>query len=480
MRETTRSTLRFCALLIALCGCELGEEYAETHRLNRDGGEALLDSGDPASGGSNGGGGGNGSSGDGSGGGLDGSLSDGGLTVLPDGAVIGGGADGGGDGGGLEPEIDVSACSIANDESFEIEVPFVRDGFAITAGHTDFGLAHLRDADCKHAIDTAVVSSSSGVPIPETVLDGCDTMRDVTLAGLPDGYQLAWTDNFTNTIELHTLKLDTMLHAMDDAERTTLTQNALFERNPVAAALNGEPLIAWVGDASGKRRILVQRPGTPAVEPVPESAGREPIELAFAQVGPEHMALAWVEEVANRGIWMLPLDGEGNAQGEPTQLTNFAAPGSTVDIAGRKEDGGSVVYSVGIDQTSFEVRWRRLFADATVRGDEVKIVSAPLQGKDASIARLGGGYVIVYRAIPDGHIVTEPEIRLAFVSKDGNLSKDAQGRLISFPVVSAARDGSPIQAEVSVDGQLLLAFVDGSDSAANVLRVVRRRLDCPL
>jgi hypothetical protein len=213
---------------------------------------------------------------------------------------------------------------------------------------------------------------------------------------------------------------------------------------------------------------------------VPEDAGRQPIELAFGQIGPENMALAWVEEVANRGIWLLPLNNAGMALGEPLQLTSFAAPGSTVDVAGRMEDGGSVVYSVGIDQSSFEVRWRRLWADGTLRGDEVKVVASPLQGKDAGIARLGGGYVIAYRAIPDGRVVTQPEIRLSFVSKDGNLSKDAQGRLISFKVVDAARDGSPIQAEISVDGQLLLAFVDGSDSEENTLRVVRRRLDCPL
>ncbi len=478
MHASTRSLLRLCAVIVALSGCDSGEDYINAHKLDRDGGEALLDSGHTdaaqANGGNGSGGGNSGSNGSGL---LDGALSDGGLIVLPDGRVIGGDEDGG---GMFAPEIDVSACSIANDESFEIAVPFVRDGFGIAAGHTDFGLAHLRDADCKHAIDAAVVSSTSGIPTPHSVLDGCDTMRDVTLVGLPDGYQLVWTDNFTNSIELHTMKLDTMLEAADDAERTTLTENALFERNPVAAALNGEPMIAWVGDDSGDRRILVQKPGTPAVEVVPEPAGRDPIELALSQVGPDHMAVAWVEEVANRGIWLLPLDTLAAPQGEPLLLTDFAASGSTVDIAGRQEDGGSVVYSVGIDQTNFEVRWRRLWADGTLRGDEVKVVSSPLQGKDASIARLGGGYVIAYRAIPDGHVITEPEVRLAFVSKDGNLSKDAQGRLISFPVVPAARDGSPIQAEISVDGQLLIAFVDGSDSAQNVLRVIRRRLDCPL
>jgi len=482
MRTRTRSLIGLCAVFVALCGCKAGEDYVNVHKLDRDGGEALLDAGRPdASQSTAGSRGGRGDGSDASNGGdsgsrLDGAVTDGGLIVLPDGRVIGGNQDG----GGFAPEIDVSACSIANDESFEIAVPFVRDGFAIAAGHTDFGLAHLRDADCKHAIDAAVVSSTSGVPMPHTVIDGCDTMRDVTLVGLPDGYQLAWTDNVTNTIELHTMKLDTMLRVPDGTERTTLTQNALFERNPVAAALNGEPLIAWVGDDSGDRRILVQRPGTPAVEVVPEAAGRDPIELAFAQVGPDHMDVAWVEEVANRGIWLLPLDDQATPQGDPLRLTDFAAPGSTVDIAGRPEDGGSVVYSVGIDATNFEVRWRRLWADGTLRGDEVKVIASPLQGKDASIARLGGGYVIAYRAIPDGHVITEPEVRLAFVSKDGNLNKDAQGRLVTFPIVPAARDGSPIQAEVSVDGELLIAFVDGSDSAQNVLRVIRRRLDCPL
>jgi hypothetical protein len=395
---------------------------------------------------------------------------------LPDGAPI----DGLVDGGTFEPEIDISTCTVGEDDQYEFTVPFVEGGYDLAPGPVDFGFAYYRDGDCKHIIDTAIVSSSEGAPEPASVIDDCRTIREVSIANTFDGWWLAWTDNYADRIELFSVELDETLQIPSSAERRRITDNMFFEKRPVLADVAGSPLLAWYEERTAGRAILtsgLEDADTPR-EVIAAGDGRQPIELALAQVGMDNAALAWVEEVANRGVWLQALDGAGAKVGVPVQLTDFAAPGSTVDIATRDRDGAGVIYSQGIDQVNFEVRFRRLHDDASLWGEEVKVISRPLQAKDAGIARIGGGYVVAYRAIPNGGTITEPQVRLAFISKEGNVTKDANGRVVTFPVVPATRDGSQIEVQASTDGQLMLAFVDGNDDAGNALRVVRRRLDC--
>lgn len=415
---------------------------------------------------------------------VDGALPDGRIPgwdggiggTLPDGRPIGD------EDAGSDSEIDVSNCSILHENDFEVAVPFVEGGFAVAPGPVDFGLAYFRDGGCRHAIDTAVVEGSGELPMPAEVFAGCNPIFDVALGHGDSGWYLAWTDNFTSALELHSLALDDSLQPAPTATRKTITSSSALEYRPVIANIAGRPMVAWYAEAGSTRSIatkLLDDSNEP-VEVLPGSAGHMPIELALAGVGTDHGAIAWVDEITSRGIWLQPIDAGGAPFGDLLRLTDYAAPGSTVDLATREGEGGAAVYSVGIDLTNFEVRFRRLSADATFRGEEIKVVARPLQAKDAGIARLGGGYVVAYRAIPDGVTVTRSEVRVVFVSKEGNLNRDAQGRVLTFPLVPAARDGSRIQVKVSVEGQLLIAFVDGNDSGENMLRVVRRRLDCGL
>ncbi len=456
-------------LLLGAAGCGLGDEFVEVgdgrDRPMHDGG---ANDGAVAGDGSIDGDGGTGMGGDGGSGGSGGASGDGGLD--------------GDDDGGSDSEIDVSNCRVSEEDDFDIAVPFVEGGFAIAPGPIDFGLAYMRDAMCKHALDTVVLDSSGGALAPTTIIENCKTMPELTLASSSEGWRVAWTDNSTNTVELHTALLDEGLGLPAPSARTVVTSDPAVERRPVMAEVAGHTILAWIAENAGKRRLLSKRldQNTEPNEILAESDEHVPVELAFGQISTDHGALAWVEEVANRGIWLQSIGGDGQAVGNPRIMTDYAAPGSTVDLATRGDEGGAAVYSIGLDLVNFEIRFRRLNYDTTFRDGEVKLVSSPLQAKDAGIARLGGGYVVAYRAIPDGGVIKDPQIRLVFVSKEGNLSRDAQGRLITFPVTPAARDGSRVQVKVSVDGQLLIAFVDGSDSAENILRVVHRRLDCGL
>lgn len=407
-----------------------------------------------------------------------------GAVLLPDGRVLMDVLDD--SDGGREPEIDVSTCGVGDDDRLDIDVPFVEGGFALTPGLTGFGLAYWRDGTCRHVIDTALVPSTGPFLQPVTVLDDCRTIQELDLVYAGEQWHMAWTDNFTDTLELHKIALDGDLKLPVDAERTSLTDNTgLLERRPSLAVVDDRPMLAWysedlVGGARSIHTTMLDAQDGPT-EVVAADAGHRPIELALAQTGAERAVLAWVEEVAQRGIWLQRLDADGAALGEPSRLTDYAGPGSTVDLATRYPEGGAAVYSVvlepGTQNQAEEVRFRRFDQDGVLKDLELKVVSRPLQARDASLTRVGGGYAVAYRALPAG-VVQEPEVRLTFISKEGNPTLDREGRPVSFPLAPAALDGSRLQVRLSSDGLLAIAYVDGSSKDLNRLHVIRRTLNC--
>jgi hypothetical protein len=259
----------------------------------------------------------------------------------------------------------------------------------------------------------------------------------------------------------------------------------LVEQRPVLASLNGVPYAAFIAKDPETNKLRISTVGvdtTPDVKDVlPESDTRKPAAIAFRQIGKNNAVVAWTDEAGSgtQGVWVRATDLTGAPTGDPQLVSDIASAATTIDLAARdaENEGGAIVYSVNLGDTS-EVRFRRISSTGDVLADEVKIVSGALQGRDASIARLSGGYVIAYRALPGG-TVTEGEIRLTIVSKEGTLMRDAVGNLYTFKVASAGAGGGRITMRLSNEGQLLVGFVDG-DASMKQLRLVRKRLDCPL
>jgi hypothetical protein len=159
-------------------------------------------------------------------------------------------------------------------------------------------------------------------------------------------------------------------------------------------------------------------------------------------------------------------------------VTDAVSGGDTVDLGTRPEDGGGILYSVGIAGVNYEVRFRRLDQQGGFLGDEIKVIGSPLQARDASLAHLGDGYVVAYRQLPTGS-ATRAQLRLAFITKEGNPMRDSVGRLITTPLVDTSTSGGRVTARVSVEGELLVGFVDTDADGGPVFRLVRKRLDCP-
>ena len=123
---------------------------------------------------------------------------------------------------------------------------------------------------------------------------------------------------------------------------------------------------------------------------------------------------------------------------------------------------------------------RRLNAEGGFTSDEVKVVTFPLQGRDASISRLGGGYAVAFRSINEAD-PSRSEVRLMFVTKEGNLMRDSAGRVASTLIAEASATGGRVTTRVSRDGQLLIGFLDIDPSnGQRKLRLFRKRLDCAL
>lgn len=454
---------------LGLAGCDSNDKYVSVGAGHKkpttgDGDAGLLADGSTAHLGEGGPSGGHG-----------GTLPDG--APLPDGSLPD-------DDGGVDPMMvdptETCAAAADNDE-FSTPVELVDEGgFSLVFGPTGYGLV-FRSGGCASSLSTLRIDAAGQFGKPSLFFDDCQTMEDVSLLWSAAGFRMAWIDNAAGTREVRTMVLgDDLVPPMSSAS-TRITDNALIEKRPTMADIAGVTQLAWIAENASKQRGISGKRLSGAsglVELVAASTGHKPKAMAMAQVGMENGVLAWVEEEESRGVWLLSLDASGAPVGAPKQLTSLTSTGSSVDVATRVEDGGAVIYSVAVQNVNKEVRFRRLDEDGKPLGDEVKIVAAPLQAKDASLARVAGGYVVTYRALPGG-IITAPQLRMAFITKEGNPQRDAMGRTVSYKLADATADGGRTTVRVSLDGQILAAFVDG-DLSAKKLRLVRQRLDCGL
>ncbi|MDD9946851.1 MAG: hypothetical protein OXU20_37740 [Myxococcales bacterium] len=424
-------------------------------------------------------------------------LPDGATRYLPDGALrdpSGGDGDSGDtpfldagltDGGFTSQSLE--GCTVDEDAVWRHTVPFGDEGgHALTPGGTGFGIAYRLDDGCD-AIEGNALASAGPFPRPVVVLgeNSCAVFRDLSLLRNGDQWLLAWIDNRTGSSELHYRHFEADMTEPGDITR--VTDNGVSEQKPALTRIGQTPVLAWIeGDESqrGIRSTVIDGDQTHLV--LDPEAGHLPLKLAIARMGSDDAAaVAWVNEEGDRGVWLQPLDSRGAPKGTPTELTDFASAGSTVDVATRtrgadSQQGGAAVYSVIVENINREVRFRRLAADGRPIEAERVLVGRPLRAQDASISEIGDGYVVAYRALPDGITVMAPEIRLLFVTREGTVQRDPIGRALTYKVANATATQGRTTVRASVEGQLLISWLDFDPATGhNTLKMTRRRLDCP-
>jgi hypothetical protein len=396
------------------------------------------------------------------------------------------GGGGGGAGGMMSDDVDAGDlrdCAVAGTLSeWSQPVSFTdQGGFAVTSGLTGFGVAYRAKAcGVIGALGIAPVSALGAFKAPASVFDDCSgALTDISLLHVSDGYRAVWVDNSSGSAELQSLLLGETLSAPSSPARVRLTTNDVLEMRPQQASFGSAAYLGWIADDGGKREIDLQRfeDGAEVKQLVAMSDGYVPTGLAMAQLAKDRGAVAFVDEAGHRGVWLVPVDDTGQA-GAPIRVTDAVSGGDTVDLGTRPDDGGGVLYSLGIGGVNYEVRFRRLDRQGGFLGDEIKVIGSPLQARDASLAHLGDGYVVAYRQLPTGS-ATKAQIRIAFITKEGNPMRDSVGRLITTPLVDASMNGGRVTARVSVEGELLVGFVDTDADGGPMFRLVRKRLDCP-
>jgi len=387
-------------------------------------------------------------------------------------------------------ELDVRTCELSELDHLSLPVTFGDEGgYAIApSGSSGFGLVVRSGAtdNCTESVGVARLPSMGALSSPEPILPDCKVIRDVALLGVVGAYHLAWVDNATNTAELHRVMLDRDMNVMGPFARTTITDSvAEIEARPQLATVSQRSLLTWITrDATTKRQGLIGKfidgPDTETFAIVDPEAGHDPQAIAVSRMSIEDRgAVAWVGPQTNPGVWVQPLDDTGHPEGGPIKLTDRVGASSSVDLAPRI-DGGGAVYSIVIDQKP-QVRFRRLNARGMPRDEERALIPPPQRAQDASIAGLGGGYAVVYRSLPPDGQATGAEIRLIFISKEGNVSRDDQGRVVSFPIGDSTLASGRTQVEISLDGVLMIGWLDANPAGdGNLLRIARRSLTCSL
>ena len=354
-------------------------------------------------------------------------------------------------------------------------------GFMLTPGVTGFGVAIQAGGVCDRIL-TLPVSALGAYKQPNELLGDCSGhVENVSLLHVSDGFRLTWVDNSSGSAELQSVLLPETLSAPAELKRTRITDNTRRELRPVLASFGTQSYVSWISlePASKARELMLQAAdGSGEARTLTTAAdGFTPTSLAIAQLGTESGAVAFVSEQNKVGVWLVPLAPNGTSRSEPVRLSASVTTGNTVDLATREQDGGAVLYSLDLGQMH-EVRFRRLSDEGAFESEEIKVVSGALQGRDASLARLGGGYVVAFRSLPSS-IDKETQVRLMFVTKEGNLQRDNAGRVITYPVAKASDTGGRVTVRVSTDGQLLIGFLDSTDAGPQ-FRLIRKRLDCTL
>jgi len=366
-----------------------------------------------------------------------------------------------------DAELPPPRCVASDDDRYQADtVTAAPTTFSLIGAPAGFGLAYQVDL-CGTGIDVLRFPSGGGAFTPQSVVNGSGTCSRASqpLLDLADGaWSLYFWDNRGGTNQLWSLALDS------GGEPTLQVASAENGRAPMVARIDGVPFLAWVEQslpASEWTAVYLRRladlTATPTAAIAPSAAQHG---FGFVFSGIETVgAIGWIDtQSVDRGAFLLPLNEEGAVAGVPVKLASQVSGKSSLDLA----DGAmnaAVVYSTVTDNVAFEVRFRELDESGRPTGIEERIVTRAERGTDASIAPIGNGYVVAYRALPeveDGTAI----VRLILIDKTGRRLGDAAD------IATTTAGGGRVTVRSTFDGRFSVAWVE-ADGASQRVRLVR-------
>lgn len=379
------------------------------------------------------------------------------ATVPMDAGALDGGDD---DGGGPVP-----SCIPSESDRYDREALTADPStFSLLAAPAGFGLAY-EVSTCGSGIDVMRFASRGGEFTPLTVVNdpnqgSCSRAHDPALFYEEPNWRLFFWDNRGGSNQLWSVVIDS------GEEPTLEVESAENGRTPLVTRLAGVTYLGWAERSTGTGFFVRPLSDTDATPTTVLATGDAHQAFGFAFSGIEQVgAVAWVDaHSTSRGAFLQPLTATGELSGERVTLTTLVSTRSSVDLV----DGAmnaAVVYSTVVDNAAFEVRFQTLDETGRPAGNEERIVTRSERGTDASIAKIGSGYVVAYRELPavaDG----TAKVKLILIDKTGRRLGPAAH------VADTTDSGGRVTVRSSFDGRFTVAWVE-ADANSQRLRVVR-------
>ncbi|MGE0788949.1 MAG: hypothetical protein AB7S26_24970 [Sandaracinaceae bacterium] len=293
--------------------------------------------------------------------------------------------------------------------------------------------------------------------------------RAPALVGHRDGYLLFYVDNPDGQgFDLRARSLDAELTVSD--RRVQLTTSPEAEERSVSAIVRGDAalIVAWVSsDArAAETRAYAARvdasgaPTGPVRELALPDGSPTSVRLVMGDFGP----LAVIADAGHGAVYVQRLTEGGAPEGAPSRVDEGGNVFGGVDATWGIE-GGAVVYGDTVSEVRAALRFRALDAQGEPILDERPLGMGALGDTDGSVASIGGGYLVAYRALGDDDTA---EIRLAMLSESGLVIDD-------LAIAGASRDGGAVQVRSAPDGSASLVW---GDRQADALHLVGAFVRC--
>lgn len=383
-------------------------------------------------------------------GGADGGepTEDGGSDV--DGAVDAGDAGSSGIVCSFDPEADL--FTLATDET-----PRVRD-VGVAAGDTGLALAWSARVEGLEQIFLGEIPATSGSASAQQITTAAAVHRDPVIAAQGDDWILSWYGNPDGDFDVYAVAF---VDGRASGTPERLTTRAGRDDEPALLASGAGALAAWVETRAGDQRVAVARPLSSTAAP---TAAQRDASTAATVSSPALGAreggalMAWVGGGgADPRVLLQSLDASGSPVGAVRTVESASPASGGVDLATSADEGGVVVYGVTVGGARSEVRIRELASSGETVGIERVVTVAPEQGRDASVAQIGGGYVVAYRALEG----SSAQVRLAFLGPDLE-------RVGMLDLGGTTSQGGQVSVRASAEGRMVVGWAELGASSTTI------------
>ena len=399
---------------------------------------------------------------------------DGSMDGSIDGSMDGSGPDGSVDGSMGDGGVEVfPGCTDTVFQEIDLgsDVRGFQQTISVAPAAAGFGLAWSDASDAFENIRARVVPSTGPLGTNHDVTTDFSAAGGASILSLGSTFLTAYFDNsdFSAGYEVYLRPLDATGTPTGTAAR--LTTNMVRDDNPNLLGMGSSNLVVWVEDDLTNRvakAALVSDTGTimgsvQTLTTPPEAPTNPVLSPLMGGAG-----FAWAEgTAAGRDAVLIRLDSAGaRVSGSRVVLSTEHNASGGVDLATNDATGGAAVFDVNVADVRPEVRFREVAADGSLPGPEGVVSRTPATGRDASIAPLAGGWVVAYRALPDGSL-TEPTLRLTLLDLRGEILNSFEG-----PTMMA--QGGRTTLRVAADGRVLVAWEDEDErDGSRRMRAVR-------